>query len=218
MSEFIFVRHENTHVLERRLLELLKVKQVRHLGLISILLTWLVGVVMYVLWYQPDIRALSYLGVSNLASYIMFALTLTSAGMIFLVFMQRWFIPSFGLNIVFLYSLMAAVGSQLVLAWIPAIGGLPLVLHRVSAYALAYAVLVMAVIITLNQRVSSTAKTLNWLFLLAMVTIVILSFMPRYVAGHRVIIYYQIYYILAFHFIILATTYLGRPQYHKENQ
>lgn len=137
------------------------------------------------------------------ATYYLFAGVLTGAGLLFWLFLWRWFGPFVGAPGVFYLFLALGIVCQIITAWVPDTGQQDRQsrIHRKAAFTMAFMMAFMAGALVFAEHISLAAR----LFVAAVTAWMIISwFLFVFVKRtHQHFLVYQAIYIASFYAAVL---------------
>lgn len=178
----------------------------KSLGAISIGLTW-AGLI-FLLYKWKGNRSLSFslhaaqTRAGQIYYFFLFVITLP----LFYLFVIRWYVPA--LHLPTLFTVIATIGilGQVIAVLVPAVGGRKEQIHNFGAYLMAFT-LIPSSWLVFRAHIPVGLKILT---LAAITYMVVATFLFLFVARARAFyLYFQAAYVLAFHAVILTTTYLS---------
>lgn len=123
---------------------------------------------------------------------------------LFYCFMLGWFTPTFKFGLLFKVLITFSAAALYIAAVVPETKGIKVIIHRQAAFAMAYTLLPVVILIYLNTHVSATARIVALLCAVYMLgEIVVLKNNRR----HPKMLIVQASYVAAFHTAILAATF-----------
>ncbi len=180
----------------------------QHLGLITILITALAGVLTMRFWPMENRRSYSENIARNRSSRIAFGVYMTIVTLLYYWFVLAWLGPELGMGVWYYALVWLALTLQLTLAWVPATEGRSMFVHNIAAYgvALVMPAVVAVILFTTTVTLSTLQVIAAAMFLLfALVIGGLYMFTP---SARKNFLYFQLVYFVAFWIVMLAFTYL----------
>ena len=178
----------------------------QNLGLISILLTWAGLLFLIRKWKgNPSMTFSQHAAKTKNSQSYYFFLWLVCLPL-FYWFMLSWFTPEFGFGLLFKVLVTLGSASLLVAAAVPETKGKQEQIHRISAFAMAYFMLPIVIMIGFSPFVAGSAKILADVF--AAIMLAEILFLSHHKRKHPKMLYIQASYVAMFHIAIIAATYI----------
>jgi hypothetical protein len=181
---------------------------VKPLGVISIGLACTAGWFLLRRWPQGRASSISRHAGRQRTSYFLFASTLTLCGLLFSLFMWRWFGPTIGADWPFYVFLGLAIIFQLLTAWLPdnGQGGKISQTHGLVAFSMALMMQLLVACVALAPDVQPISRMTAWLVFTLMAIFWYLFLFVKRSRGHFLI--FQTLYIASFYVVIVLASYV----------
>jgi hypothetical protein len=176
------------------------------IGLISIFWFWLATISLLVKWPRDPRKSISQHSASLKSSYVFYTPAQVIAGVLLLIFMTRWFIPTFNLSGLYTLVISFTIGTQLVAAFLPdTIKGAVSFVHQIFAYGMALGMLVYTLLVILSPHLSNISRIFATISVLYMIFGLLGLIFTKWSKLHYLVL--QFIYISLFLATILVATY-----------
>lgn len=177
------------------------------LGIISVVLTWLsIGYIMYVTPRELS-RSISHHAALNKRPYYLFAIGMTISVVLMYIFMIWWLIPALLLPAWFSILVVAVIVLELVTTWIPLTVGWKYTAHQTCSYGAALLIPVLLFVIAGSSVISDAARAVTYAAIGTMFVFLCLFLFVK--AVHKHYLLYQSLYVAVFHVALLAAVYIN---------
>jgi hypothetical protein len=174
-------------------------------GLISIVLTW-VSIGYILLTVKSDLsKSISHHAALKRKNYLIFCSLMLISLVAMLLFMFKWFIPTFHLPLFFSGVVMLAILSEIIATVVPLTTGWRFTVHQITSYGTSLLFPILLITILFSSGISKTALYITFVCTLLLFGMWLLFFFVKKTHAHYLI--FQSLYIVAFHTTLIATTY-----------
>ena len=177
----------------------------KYLGLILVIFSWLAGGYLIIKWRDKTLPTISRHAASSKHASLFFAVVLIIGGLLFYLWLLKWFMPHLDLGVAFGTILTVAVACQIVTALAPDTTGKSKLIHHYAAYSMALLYLPLTALIIIAPHISDGAQiicSIAGLYLVAtFITIVLLG------QAKDKYLLFQALYVMAFQSLILVAAY-----------
>ena len=183
-------------------------ESVKWLGIGSIALAILAAWFMLRKWPKDRATSISGHAGAQRVSYLLFAGVVTLAGLMFAVFILRWFAPTIDASWPFYAYYALGFTLQMLTAWLPDDGsgkGISL-LHRRVAFSMAAMMQLLVGCIALAPKVALVPRITAWVVFALMTFFWYLYLFVRSSRDHFLV--YQTWYIASFYIVVMLVTYV----------
>lgn len=181
------------------------IESFKHLGLLSILLSWTGFAFLLYKWRGKKSKSLSQHAILTKSSYFFFVSIFAVTAPLFYLFVFNWFIPFFNMSKLFVNLIIIELFFQIIYVLIPDKKGFRGILHKLFAYSFAVILVPLNIMIFTSNNVSFIGKFVTLICILYMIFGLLLLIWKRGRLSQY--LYFQTAYVLCFHASILVATY-----------
>lgn len=178
----------------------------KHLGLASIILTWIGILTVIRIWKGNVSKTISQHAAQSRSGQVFYFLLFTLTLSLFCIFVYGWLVPAFGLPIWFRICIGMGVFCQMLAVAIPETRGWRVPVHRYSAFMMSL-LLIPAGAVFISSAFAGTIRmsALCAVFIQFLIAAILI---PRQ-GYHRHILWLQMAYVALFHIVIIVASYAG---------
>lgn len=178
----------------------------KSLGILSMVLLISAAFFIITRWKGNEAMSFSQYAAKHRGAYFVLALSLTITLSMFYLFIINWFVPKFGLTLLFPRLLAVGIISELIAAWIPDTKGLSMRIHNFFVTIVTFVIWVLPMIISLSSGVPFIARVISSIVVICMTAILLILFSSR--KARYEFFYFQSAYVFVFQIAVMAATYM----------
>ncbi|MDB5184457.1 MAG: hypothetical protein JWN38_265 [Candidatus Saccharibacteria bacterium] len=178
----------------------------KYLGLVLVLVSWVLAVRLLLKWRDKNLKTISHHAASSIKARLLFLVTLTALGMPFYLWVQHFLTPVVSHSVAFEILLILTFSLQTITALAPDTFGVSRLVHRASAYSLAFFYFPLDLLMVLSGELSEIARFYATVVAIYMLfTMIWVSILKKY-EQHFII--FQTLYIVGIQSALLVAVYI----------